>query len=69
MDDLTEFLAMGGYAKFVWPAYGLVVIVLGGLALAAIRRLRRSAVDLALLEAARPRQRGPATGMAAGEAS
>jgi heme exporter protein D len=28
---VLQFLAMGGYAAYVWPAYGLAVIVLGGL--------------------------------------
>jgi len=31
MAQLDHFLAMGGYAVFVWPAFGLAVIVLGGL--------------------------------------
>jgi heme exporter protein CcmD len=26
--DLREFLNMGGYAGFVWPAYGLTTLVL-----------------------------------------
>ena len=26
--DLQKFLAMGGYAGFVWPAYGLTTLVL-----------------------------------------
>lgn len=25
---LSHFLAMGGYAKYVWPSYGLVFVVL-----------------------------------------
>ena len=29
--DITEFLAMGGYAFYVWSAYVLAGIVLGGL--------------------------------------
>ncbi len=29
---MTHYLAMGGYAAFVWPAYVLSVIVLAGLA-------------------------------------
>ena len=33
MSALGSWLAMGGYAVFVWPAYGLAAIVLGGLAL------------------------------------
>ncbi|MDE0152627.1 MAG: heme exporter protein CcmD [Gammaproteobacteria bacterium] len=27
---MAEFLAMGGYAFFVWSAYGLVAVVLVG---------------------------------------
>ncbi len=26
-----SWLAMGGYAAFVWPAYGIAALVLGGL--------------------------------------
>ena len=26
--SVQEFFAMGGYAAYVWPAYGLTVIVL-----------------------------------------
>jgi heme exporter protein CcmD len=26
--DLETFLKMGGYAQFVWPAYGLTALVL-----------------------------------------
>jgi heme exporter protein D len=26
--DLQKFLQMGGYAAFVWPAYGLTALVL-----------------------------------------
>lgn len=28
---MTEFLHMGGYAAFVWPAYGLTVLVIAAL--------------------------------------
>jgi len=27
-NDIHSFLLMGGYAKFVWPAYGVVFLVL-----------------------------------------
>ena len=30
MDGIGAFLAMGGYAGFVWPAYGVALAVLGG---------------------------------------
>ncbi len=31
MDSVLAFFDMGGYARFVWPAYGLVGVVTVGL--------------------------------------
>jgi heme exporter protein D len=47
MEALDHFLAMGGYARFVWPAYALAVIVLGGFAIDTIvtYRKRQRALD------------------------
>jgi heme exporter protein C len=45
MPDAASFLAMGGYALYVWPAYGAALIVLGGLlawSIAAHRRVERA---------------------------
>jgi heme exporter protein D len=42
MAGLARFFAMGGYAAFVWPAYGVACVVLGGLALLSWRRWRSS---------------------------
>ncbi|MEJ2095460.1 MAG: heme exporter protein CcmD [Gammaproteobacteria bacterium] len=28
MSEIIDFLAMGGYARFIWPAYILAAIVL-----------------------------------------
>jgi heme exporter protein D len=42
MAGLARFFAMGGYAAFVWPAYGIAFAVLGGLAFASWRRWRAS---------------------------
>jgi heme exporter protein D len=46
---MTEFLAMGGYAAYVWGAYGFTTLVLVWTAVAAssrhraeLRRLNRS---------------------------
>jgi heme exporter protein D len=47
---VTGFLAMGGYAAFVWPAYGIALAVLGGLALESIVAYRRARRALARLE-------------------
>jgi heme exporter protein D len=43
---IESWLAMGGYAGFVWPAYGVATAVLGGLALFSWRRYRRSGSEL-----------------------
>jgi heme exporter protein D len=34
---LTEFLAMGGYAAFVWPAYGVTALGLSAAVLLTLR--------------------------------
>ena len=44
--DVGEFLAMGGYARYVWPAWGLSALVLVWNAWSA-RRLRRDALAAA----------------------
>jgi heme exporter protein D len=51
---VARFLAMGGYAVFVWPAYGVALGVLGGFALYAWRRYRAS---VAALDQLQPRAR------------
>jgi heme exporter protein D len=50
MADIGAFLAMGGYAGFVWPAYGLALAVLGGLALLSWRRYGESTAALERLQ-------------------
>jgi heme exporter protein D len=50
MSAILLWLAMGGYAGYVWPAYGVAAIVLGGLALLSWRRHRRSFAVLDLLQ-------------------
>jgi heme exporter protein CcmD len=45
--DMADWLAMGGYGEYLWPAYGVAVAVLGGLALHAWRwhRATSNALD------------------------
>ena len=43
---MTEFLAMGGYALWVWSAFGLTVIVLVANIFAASRRYRQAVQSL-----------------------
>jgi heme exporter protein D len=57
-DALGQFLAMGGYARFVWPAYGVAVLVLGAMALQSYRAWRRQRSLWAGIEATRPPRRG-----------
>jgi len=47
---MTEFLAMGGYAGYVWPAYGAAVLVLAGLLIWTVRGLRHHRQRLARME-------------------
>ncbi|HUZ75778.1 MAG TPA: heme exporter protein CcmD [Stellaceae bacterium] len=51
---IAKYLAMGGYARYVWPAYGVAVVVLGGLVLESIIAYRRRRAELARLERGRP---------------
>jgi heme exporter protein D len=49
---MEEFLAMGGYAGFVWPAYALTTAVLVAVLVATWRGLRRRRRQLDALQAA-----------------
>lgn len=57
MGDFGAFLAMGGYAGYVWPAYGVAIVVLAALAAHSWWRYRQSTVALdRLQQAGRPRR-------------
>ena len=49
---MSDFFAMGGYAGYVWPAFGFAAVVLLGLLLQSWRAARRSAAEFE--RAARP---------------
>jgi heme exporter protein D len=40
MERFMSFLEMGGYAAYVWPAFGITAAVLAALAFASLRSLR-----------------------------
>ncbi len=50
MNAILAWAAMGGYGAYVWPAYGIAAVVLGGLVLVSWRRHRRSSEELAQLQ-------------------
>jgi len=50
MEGLSAFLDMGGYGQFVWPAYGVVCVVLVGLMIESRRSLKSAEAALAALK-------------------
>ena len=54
---MTEIFDMGGYGVFIWPAWGIAVILLGALIVASIRTMKARERELADMEAASPRRR------------
>ncbi|WP_374653976.1 heme exporter protein CcmD [Dongia sp.] len=52
MTDFGSFLAMGGYAAYVWPAYGAAIVILAAIWFDGQRRRRAVERALATLEQA-----------------
>jgi len=50
MDEIGAFFTMGGYAGFVWSAYGIAAAVLGGLSVYSWRRYSDSIVTVERLQ-------------------
>ncbi len=53
---MADFFDMGGYAAFIWPAFGLTFLVMAVMVVATLRRLRANQRELARLEAAGARR-------------
>jgi heme exporter protein CcmD len=47
MDRISQFLVMGGYAGFIWPALGIAAAVLAGLLVQTLRTLRARESEIA----------------------
>ena len=47
---MNGFFAMGGYAAFVWPAYGVSALLLGGAVALTWRAYARARAQLAALQ-------------------
>ena len=56
MSESTSFFAMGGYAVYVWPAYAVALLIIGGLTVRSITSLRARQREAADSEAAGPRR-------------
>jgi heme exporter protein D len=56
MQRMLDYLAMGGYAAFVWPAYVLAAVVLGGLFWQSRQGYRRRQRELERLRQGRTRR-------------
>jgi heme exporter protein D len=50
MQSLADFFAMGGYAGYVWPAYGVAAITFMGLLAASWHQLRQAREMLRLYD-------------------
>lgn len=50
METLTDILAMGGYAAFVWPAYAVTGAAMLGMAFLSLRELRRAQARIRALQ-------------------
>jgi len=59
---VNDFLDMGGYAAFVWPAFGISAAVLVGLLISSLHGLRAREAELALLQRERRSRRPVAAG-------
>ncbi|HEY4943740.1 MAG TPA: heme exporter protein CcmD [Rhizomicrobium sp.] len=47
---MSDLLNMGGYAAFVWPAYGISAVLLGAAVVLTLRAYARAKARLAALE-------------------
>ncbi|MBK8176797.1 MAG: heme exporter protein CcmD [Rhodospirillales bacterium] len=50
MDGLETYFEMGGYGGYVWPAFGITILVLAALLIASLRSLRARKAALDALE-------------------
>lgn len=53
---MSDFLAMGGHAAFIWPCYALTAVIMAGLLAISIRSMRQN--EKLAEQLRRPRNRG-----------
>jgi len=56
VSTISTYLAMGGYAAFVWPAYAVATVAIGGISWLSWRRYRASAALLDLAQRQAPQR-------------
>ena len=61
MDRIGTYLAMGGYAAYVWPSLAVAAVVMIGQVVLTLRTLRRREAAQTELEALRQRRRKAVT--------
>jgi len=57
---MSDFLTMGGYAAFVWPAYGVAAVLLVGLLVLSLRSMRQRETLVDSLRRSRDRSQAEA---------
>ncbi len=67
MDAVKIYLAMGGYAVYVWPSYALFAVVVVGLLISSLRGAHRREAELDRLRSSRRDQNGRADTVAGQE--
>ncbi|HVI90309.1 MAG TPA: heme exporter protein CcmD [Dongiaceae bacterium] len=59
-EAMRDYLSMGGYAPFIWPAYGVAAVILVAFAVDSWRRVHQATAALRRLEADAVLQARPA---------
>ncbi|TQV79659.1 heme exporter protein CcmD [Denitrobaculum tricleocarpae] len=57
MDAFRTFIDMGSYGDYVWPSYGLTVVIMAWLVMSTLRRLRAREQELARRQGEFPARR------------
>lgn len=65
-ETIRTYLQMGGYAPFIWPAYGIAAVILIAFAIDSWRRVRQATTALRCLEAETAAPARPARDRSAG---
>lgn len=61
-DSIAAFFEMGGYARFVWPAFAIAFVVMAGFIVTSWYTLRARQASLEALQGAQPRRRRKRSG-------